>query len=315
MATAWSHGGGMRQSTARSTLLLLLLLPAGCRTFDDARVLQTLNQRGFGRKYVGDSNEVLTIGIRDSFSIRDPNYEELEPGPYAVRMDGVVTVPLVGEIFVAGFTTDEIAQAFNQRLREYYTEVDVQVLPGAVNSKNYFMRGETSQKGAVPFQGNTTVWDAVMKGAVLPTADLDDIYVIRGDPKHPLVIPVDLEKMLDYGDTSDNIMIREDDIIVVNPNLAGLVKNAVELILAPIQPVVQLATQVRNLETIYKSFVDDTDFFVGNNSFGGGYGGSFGGSSQGPSTFGTQGGGNTLVVPPGGSPASPPGVEKGPKSK
>ena len=61
---------------------------------------------------------------------------------------------------------------------------------------------------------------AVMSGGVPITADLDDILVIRSDPQHALVIPVDLQKMLDHGDSSDNVLLREDDIVIVNPKLA-----------------------------------------------------------------------------------------------
>jgi protein involved in polysaccharide export with SLBB domain len=271
----------------RWSSLLLIVVATACRSFDEGRVVQTLNQRGFGRKYIGDSNEVLTIGIGDSIQISDPLITEIT-GHYTVRMDGVIEVDLLNEVFVAGFTTSEIAETLNQRFKEYYKDPHVRVQAMSTESKSYFIQGEVAP-GRHEFKGNTTVWDAVMVGQIPATADLADIRVIRPDPVHPLVIPVDLEKMLYYGDSRDNILLREDDIVYVSPNLAGYIKNAVELILEPIQPIEHLAISIRNIETLYESFKDNQNFFVGagNSGYGGTYGG--GGYSTGFSTTGATG--------------------------
>lgn len=282
-------------------MALLLLGLGGCRAFDDARVLQTLNQRGFGHKYVGDSNEILTVGIGDGIRIEDPNHPDDIKGSAHVLMDGTIQLPLIGRVTVAGFSTDEIAQALNLRYAEFYETPTVEVYIEDVTSKQYFLRGEVTSVGAKPFKGNTTVWDAVAAQGVPVTADLADIYVIRSDPVHPLIIPVNLRKMLDWGDSRDNILIREDDIIVVNPNLAGIVRNLVDLILEPVEPIVQLAVSVRNIKTIYESFKDDQNFFVGGSSFNQGFGTS-------SSTFGGPTG--TFAETPESKPLTAPGGSK-----
>lgn len=276
----------------RTRLLFLLALSVfpACRTFDDARVLQALNQRGFGRKYVGDANEILTVGIGDTFSIADVENPDIL-GSFTVRLDGVVTVPLIGEVFVAGFTTSEISNALAQRFKEYFTDPKIQVSLVTVTSKRYFLRGEVSNQGEQPLVKDTTVWDAVMATGVPITADISDIYVVRSDPRHPLIIPVDLGKMLRYGDSGDNILIREDDIVVVRPNLAGWVRRSVEYLLAPITPLTQLITSLDRIE----SYGDDDN--NNNNNRYGGYGG-FGGGGGSVGTFGEN---NPVVTPPGGS--------------
>lgn len=266
--------------------LLLVVVATGCRSFDEGRVVQSLNQRGFGRKYIGDSNEILTVGIGDAIRVQDRAVAELS-GNYTVRMDGVIEVGLIGEVFVAGFSTAEIAETLNQRYREFYKSPNVEVTVANVRSKFYFVQGELGGSRR-PFEGNTTVWDAVMTAQIPPTADLSDILVIRPDPVHPLVIPVDLEKMLYSGNSGDNVMLREDDIVYVNANLAGIIKNAVNLILEPIKPVLQLAISVRNIETIYKSFKDDENFFVGGSGYNSGFGTTGGGYGT---AFSEDGGG------------------------
>ncbi|MBI4880110.1 MAG: polysaccharide biosynthesis/export family protein [Planctomycetes bacterium] len=295
---------GGRDATSRCFLACLLFLVSGlsaCRTFDDPRVLQTLNQRGFGRKYVGDANEVLTLGVGDQLTIADANNQEIID-TLTIRLDGVVSARMIGEVFVAGFTTQEIAQALNARYAEYYTDTSIMVTPTNITSKRFYMHGETALKGAQPLLRDTTVWDAVMATGVLPTASLSDIRVIRSDPRHPLIIPIDLDKMLEHGDSSDNILLREDDIVIIRPNFAGWVKNGVELILAPLMPVTQLLVSVRNIQTIADSFSTDKNFYVGARGGyggGGGYYGGYGGAR--PAPYGEE---NPVVVPPGGSDSS-----------
>ncbi len=291
-----------RDATSRCFLAGVLLLVSGlsaCRTFDDPRILQTLNQRGFGRKYVGDVNEVLTLGIGDQFTIRDENNQEIID-TLTIGLDGVVYARFIGPVFVAGFTTHEIGQALNARFAEYFTNTNIMVTPTSITSKRFYMHGETALKGAQPLLRDTTVWDAVMAAGVLPTASLSDIRVIRSDPRHPLLIPIDLDKMLEHGDSSDNILLREDDIVIIRPNFAGWVKNGVELILAPLMPLTQLMVSVRNIQTIADSFQQDRNFYVGGR---GGYGGSYYGGYGGarPAPYGDE---NPVVVPPGGSDSS-----------
>ncbi len=272
--------------------LLLIVVATGCRSFDEGRVVQALNQRGFGRKYIGDSNEILTIGIGDSIKVTDALIPEIS-GAYTVRMDGVIEVDLLREVFVAGFSSAEIAETLNQRYKEFYKDANVRVEVMNVQSKFYFIQGEVAP-GRREFKGNTTVWDAVMVGQIPPTADLADIRVIRPDPVHPLVIPVDLEKMLYYGDARDNILLREDDIVFVTPNLAGIIKNAVNLILEPVKPILQLTVSVRNIETLFKSFQTDQNFYVGggsNSNFNSGLGGAGTGFSTTGAAAGTGGNG------------------------
>ena len=108
--------------------------------------------------------------------------------------------------------------------------------------------------------------------------------------------------MLDNGDSSDNILIREDDIVVIRPNLAGWVRNGVELILAPLTPLMNMMVYLRNMKTIAESFRDDDNFFVGGRGgyYGGGsgYGRYYGAGQGGLGTFSES---NAVIVPPGGS--------------
>jgi hypothetical protein len=44
---------------------------------------------------------------------------------------------------------------------------------------------------------------------------LDDIRVIRGDARRPEVIPVDIQRLYQYGDRSQDIVLKDNDIVFV----------------------------------------------------------------------------------------------------
>lgn len=288
-------GGDRRGLRFAATLLLLAVV--GCQSYDDARVLQALNQRGFGRRQTGDANEIYTVGVGDGIAFLDPVNLEIN-GQDVVATDGVIFAPLLGHVYVNGLSIDEIKSTLEQRYGEIYNDPKVFVRVVGRMSKRYYLRGEAGS-GVRQFIGNTTVFDVVMAGPVPVTADLSNVEVIRADPLHPLRIPVDLEQMEQYGASRDNVEIREDDIILVHPNFAGRLKNLVALILAPIQPVVQLAFSVRNLQLTYDSFTNDTNF--GNNRFGIGVG-NFNNFNTGVVPTAANDGGTAAQNTPGGTP-------------
>jgi protein involved in polysaccharide export with SLBB domain len=61
----------------------------------------------------------------------------------------------------------------------------------------------------------TTVGQLVAQVGYNDAAVLDDIRVIRGDARKPEVIPVDIQRLFQYGDRSQDIVLRDSDIVFV----------------------------------------------------------------------------------------------------
>jgi len=61
----------------------------------------------------------------------------------------------------------------------------------------------------------TTVGQLIALVGYNDLAVLDDIRVIRGDARKPEVIPVDLQRLFQYGDRSQDIVLKDNDIVFV----------------------------------------------------------------------------------------------------
>jgi protein involved in polysaccharide export with SLBB domain len=241
------------------------LCQPGCSSPDDARVLQVLNQRGFGRP-TQDANRRYYIGIGDGIVVQSEFYPEINGVSETVRMDGTITLPDVGEVFINGLTPDEATEVVRQRYDHVLTDTsNIVIRVSAIASKRYYVTGAPPLPArSVNFNGDTTLMDVVVGANIEDVIiDTDNILVIRGDPENPLRISCDYDDIV-QGYTRDNILIRENDIIYLTPNLLGYLKWGVAAILSPLEPIQKLFFGVNNVVSISSSFGEP----LGNKNYG-----------------------------------------------
>ena len=73
----------------------------------------------------------------------------------------------------------------------------------------------TSAAKMAELDRKTTVGQLLAQVGYNDLAVLDDIRVIRGDARKPEVIPVDLQRLYQYGDRSQDIVLKDNDIVFV----------------------------------------------------------------------------------------------------
>jgi len=119
------------------------------------------------------------IGIDDKLEIRFLFYPAYNV-ELAVRPDGAVTIPLVGEVMVEGITPLELEGIVRTRYAEILSEPEVSVIVSNSASQMVFIFGEVRSPGSYPFKGAMTILDAIA-GAGGPNfaAKRDNIILIR----------------------------------------------------------------------------------------------------------------------------------------
>src|SRR5262249_50622284 len=100
--------------------------------------------------------------------------------------------------------------------------------------------GEVDKPGKQDFRGDLTVFEAVQDAHPKDdTANLGRVQLIRGDPVDPMIITINFHDFIDYGDTTYNVIVHENDIIYVPPTLFGTIGNFVAKIFYPVKVIVQ----------------------------------------------------------------------------
>lgn len=221
---------------------LALLVTVGCASppLDINKRLTSLNMI---RKKPPDATYV--VDPPDVLKVQFLNQPELET-TQQVRQDGVITLPHVGEVMVAGLTPKEIRENLEETYLTYFKEPKVVVTVTEYRSKRVFIYGEVMQEGLQPYTGSQTVADLVgQAGGVTQFAATSSVQVIRGDPDAPEIYDVDLDELIYEGKTRQNVSLAENDVVYVPPTFLASVGYTIQQLTFPITSMFSLARPVR----------------------------------------------------------------------
>ena len=138
--------------------------------------------------------------------------------PFVVRPDGNVSFPLVGEIHAEGMTVSQFTDVLQQGLSRYIVDPDVSVNISKLGRVRVYVFGEVKKPGAVELEKGHTVIDAIgaAQGFTRDTAKKKIFLIHQDQPKS--LIPINLNNMLKTGDMSQNVTLREGDILYLPKN-------------------------------------------------------------------------------------------------
>ena len=138
--------------------------------------------------------------------------------PFVVRPDGNVSFPLVGEIHAEGMTVSQFTDVLQQGLARYLVDPDVSVNISKLGRVRVYVFGEVRKPGAVELDKGHTVIDAIgaAQGFTRDTAKKKIFLIHQDQPKS--LIPINLNNMLKTGDMSQNVTLREGDILYLTKN-------------------------------------------------------------------------------------------------
>jgi polysaccharide export outer membrane protein len=131
-----------------------------------------------------------------------------------VRPDGIVTLPLIGDLKAAGRTPTELQKEITKRLAEYVRGEDLVVAVGvsAVNSYNFTIMGPVEHPGYYAPKQYVTVVEAVAMAGGLSRYAGNYVYILRGTPQRR--IPVDMRRATSGEHADENIVVLRGDLIV-----------------------------------------------------------------------------------------------------
>lgn len=174
----------VRQSVGRRVALgaavLLILATAGCgtrfiRVGEETRAyVEQLAQAQSGSNILTE----YQVGPEDLLEIRVWGDDTLSK-VVAVRPDGKISMPLIGDVPVAGKSAAEIAAEVETALKTYKATPQVDVSIAQINSYRIYLLGEVQHPGMIQVRNFTTLLQAIaLAGGPTPYAS-DDIVVLR----------------------------------------------------------------------------------------------------------------------------------------
>lgn len=100
-----------------------------------------------------------------------------------VRPDGMISLPLVGDVRAAGKTAQEMRDHLVTELRRFIDAPTVTVTVTEINSYKVFVQGAVTHPGAYPVTGASTITHAIsLAGGFTEFADKGGIIILRTKP-------------------------------------------------------------------------------------------------------------------------------------
>lgn len=154
------------------------------------------------------------IGADDSIQIVVWKNSDFPPSTLPVRPDGMITLPLLGDVPAAGRTPLQLAGDLTERLKKLYTDPTVTVSVLQVNSRRIYFFGEIVRPGPMPLTPGMTMLQAIdTAGGLTPFAKKNKIYILRGEPGKQQKIFFDYKKAINGN--MQGVTIQPGDSIVV----------------------------------------------------------------------------------------------------
>ena len=161
--------------------------------------------------------ENYTIKPGDLLHIQFYHNQELND-KVQVRPDGKIHLQLINEITAAGMTPTKLAEALTERYSTELKNPKITIIVRYFDSKNIYILGKVVRPQPMPllFERVSVMQAISHAGGFQQNATISEVVIIRRqDQKKPQLITVDLEKVIDGTDTSQDIWLIPADIVYV----------------------------------------------------------------------------------------------------
>jgi polysaccharide export outer membrane protein len=159
------------------------------------------------------------LGPEDVISVTVFGQDRYSKTGIVVPPNGKISYPLVGSIFVAGKTTDQLEAELTKKLDEYIIDPKVTVSLDKAMSARYSVLGDVAQPGVRIMSRRVSVYEALAEaGGVLPTGDKGKVVILRGQQDGNVrAIPVNI-RAIEHGKAKEIAYLVPGDQVVVPGN-------------------------------------------------------------------------------------------------
>lgn len=163
---------------------------------------------------------------------------------YLVDQEGNIRIPIVGKVYVEGLTRNEAAKLLEKIFSVYYKDPVFQV--EILNMFVQVLGNSGTNTGGMSVQldkEKTHLIEVLGKAGGVPSfSKIRYVRIVRGDPKDPQLIIVDITQLK---------TLAEDDLIMQNGDIIYLEPKNIKLIADAITPYIGLFALVNVLTTVF----------------------------------------------------------------
>lgn len=197
-------------SSLAATLVVMVMLVGGCSGLPQ----EILDQAS------RSSPKDFLLGPEDVLEVTVWRNQDLSK-QVVIRPDGMISLPLIGDVHASGLTAAQVADRIARRLAEFKENPAVSVSVREVNSYYIYVMGEVTRPGKYQLKSYTTVLQGVsLGGGFTPFASKGKMSLVRiikkeNGEERQLRIPVPYDDLVSGKGLIGNLTLISGDTIVV----------------------------------------------------------------------------------------------------
>ena len=211
----------------------LVVLPAGCAKTDITPIEDVLREEEAPAReapaYLLRPGDILAI---DFAADEDLDLET------PITPSGTITLPMAGEIPAAGMTIDKLATLVAEEMSAYLLDPTASILIRDLEHQFVFVIGEVENPGRIETYGGITITGALaVAGGIAPSGRPSSVMVVRTTGvERPVAFKVDVTKILSARDMSQDVGLRDNDVVYVPKSVIGQINEFLDLFTTRIAP-------------------------------------------------------------------------------
>jgi polysaccharide export outer membrane protein len=187
----------------------MLMLPVACAP----RISPTVEAQAAAATQVVEDN--YQLGPEDELEITVWKEPELAK-KIAVRPDGKISYPLIGEIQAAGKTVKQLREEISKKLEKYVADAQITVILLKAQYYKIYVVGKVNKPGEFHVGRPANVMQALaMAGGLTPFASPGKIVILRRSGDKEQTLPFDYKAVSRGESLEQNRTLLPGDVVVV----------------------------------------------------------------------------------------------------
>lgn len=134
----------------------------------------------------------------------------------SVRLDGVISLPLVGDVVAVGKSIPELIKLLEKKFAELVEEPTVTVILVESRSRRYYLIGQVGQPGEYSLDYPISLIQAIARaGGFTEWAKKDEVVVFRRHGGEEQMLKFDYDTFVKGRNLKQNVLVEGGDTIVV----------------------------------------------------------------------------------------------------
>lgn len=165
--------------------------------------------------YINNFFATTRLGPEDVISVDVFDQPKYSRSNLVVPPNGRISYPLIGQLAIAGRTTEDLEKEITEKMAEYIREPKVSVQIVQVHSLKYMVIGDVATPGIFEMTRRMTLTEALARaGYVTRFADLSKVTVLRLQKDgSTLTMPINM-KEVERGKAQDMFLTPGDTVVV-----------------------------------------------------------------------------------------------------